>query len=164
MVFGLNPSTSQTFSTFYQNALHANSKSSSGTSAGVKAGAAVGAIAGAALILAVIFYFWRRHRKHAMAALNPEQGNTQPAMAQPTQHNHSEWPAEIKPPTPPEGAELHHFSKPGELENPNHPVELHNGDEYHNEPVEMWTPDHAAPSDHPPGYRSIDNGVSPNEP
>jgi hypothetical protein len=163
MVFAINPSDSQKFTTFYQKALSTDSKSSR-TSEGVKAGAAIGSIAGVALILAVIFYFFHRHRKNAMAAPSAEAGSTyetQPAMIQ--QPSQEEWPVEVKPPTPPPGAELHHQSTPGELENPNHPVELHNGMGHglYNEPVEMWSPTHgAAPSYHPPGYRSIDNGIN----
>lgn len=167
MVFALNPSTSQTFATFYQKALSTTDSKSSGTSAGVKAGAAIGSIAGVALILAAIFYFFRRHRKNAMAAQSAEAGTTyehEPAMIQ--QPSQEQWPAEVKPPTPPPGAELHDLSTPGELENQSHPVELHNGMGHgvYNEPVEMWSPTHgAAPSYHPPGYRSIENGISPEE-
>lgn len=143
MVFALNPSGSQTFSTFRQNALNTNSGSSGGLSGGAKAGAAVGSIAGAALIFAALFYIFRRHRnKHSAPVTSPEDGSdNKPAMIG---TGEGQWPAEHKPDLPPKGAELHDQSTPGELNAVDNPSELHVGDGSHlgsqSEPAEMWSP------------------------
>lgn len=139
MVFALNPSSTQSFSTFRQNALNTNS-GSSGLSGGAKAGAAVGAIAGAALIFAALFYLYRRHRKSSVPVASPEDGtDNKPAMIG---TSGGEWPAEHKPDVPPKGAELHDQSKPGELNAVDDPSELHDGSTYgtQNSPAEMWSP------------------------
>lgn len=151
------PSTS-TSSTAAATSTAVNSGSSSGTSTGVKVGASIGSIAGVAIILAGLFFLYRRYKKNAAPVPSPEDGNNYaPAMIGSSE---GKWPAEIKPDIPPKGAELHDQSTPGELEDPGHPVELHDGSVYgtHDDPAEMWTPN-TPPSHQPPGY----NQVSPDE-
>jgi len=141
MVFALNPSGTQSFSTFRQNAMNTNS-GSSGLSGGAKAGAAVGSIAGAALIFAGLFYLYRRHRRNtAVPATSPEDGtDNKPAMIGTSE---GEWPKEHKPDVPPKGAELHDQSTPGELNAVDDPSELHDGSSNYgtqSSPAEMWSP------------------------
>lgn len=139
MVFALNPTNTQSFSTFHQNALNTNS-GSSGLSAGATAGAAVGAVAGAALIFTSIFYFYRRNRKNPAPVASPEDGADNELAMIGT--GGEEWPAEHKPGVPPKGAELHDQSTPGELNAVDPPSELHDESMYgtQSSPAEMWSP------------------------
>lgn len=164
MVFALNPSSTQPYTTFHQNALNTNSNSG-GTSTGVKVGASIGSVAGAFLIFALLFFLYRRHRKNATTVPNPEDGtDNKPAMIGTSQGT---WPAENKPNVPPKGAELHDQSKPGELSdtNLNNPAELEHDEQQfgtERDPAEMWSPTSTMVSQ-PSGIGSIGNTISPDE-
>lgn len=164
MIFALNPSTTQPFSTFYQNALRTHSGSSNGISTGAKVGAAIGSVAGAALILAGLFYLYRRYKKNkAVAATGPENGSYYDSAMKGS--GPEEWLSETRPKVPPKQVELHGQSTLGELDSRKDPVELHHGNVSgtHIDPAEMWSPTQTSPSSIPPGYRSNDDIVSPGE-